>query len=129
MHPLAYDRLKKVLEIEDKNKKLVGPDETCDYYPCQFTGQDCTWCFCPFYPCKDEETGGEFVKTKASGHIWSCSECYWTHNAEVAEALLESFRKYGIENADDIVKRKEELKEIFSGLKAIYPPVRRQRAI
>ena len=117
MHPLAYEHLKKVLE----DKKLVGPDETCDYYPCHFTAQDCTWCFCPFYPCEDEQTGGEWVKKEDGERIWGCSECYWIHNSEVANALLETFKALGIENVDDIGKRREELKEIFSLLKEKYP--------
>jgi len=117
MHPLAYEHLKKVLE----DKKIVGPDETCDYYPCHFTGQDCTWCFCPFYPCEDEQTGGEWVKKKDGGRIWGCSECYWIHNAEVANALLETFKARGIENVDDIEKRRDELKELFLRLKEKYP--------
>lgn len=118
MHPLAYEHLKKVLE----DKKIVGPDETCDYYPCHFTGQDCTWCFCPFYPCEDEQTGGECVIRKDGSRIWDCSECYWIHNAEVANALLERFEALGIDNVDDIEKRRDELKEIFSRLKEKYPP-------
>ncbi len=118
MHPLAYEHLRKVLE----DKKLVGPDETCDYYPCHFTGQDCTWCFCPFYPCEDEQTGGEWVKKEDGSSIWGCSECYWIHNSEVANALLETFKALGIENVDDIEKRREELKELFLRLKEKYPP-------
>ena len=46
MHPLAREHLKKVLS----RKEVVGSDESCEYYPCHFVGQDCTWCFCPFYP-------------------------------------------------------------------------------
>jgi len=118
MHPLAYEHLKKVLE----DKKLVGPDETCDYYPCHFTGQDCTWCFCPFYPCEDEHVGGKWVIRKDGSRIWGCSECYWIHDAEVARELLEKFKALGIENVDDIEKRREELKELFLRLKEKYPP-------
>ena len=118
MHPLAYKHLKKVLE----EKKLVGPDETCEYYPCHFTGQDCTWCFCPFYPCKDERTGGEWVKTKEGGRIWGCSDCFWIHKSEVAKKLLKEFKKFGIDSVEDIEKRKEDLKKTFSVLKEKYPP-------
>ncbi|MEA2075984.1 MAG: cysteine-rich small domain-containing protein [Euryarchaeota archaeon] len=118
MHPLAYDHLKKVLE----DKKLVGADETCDYYPCHFTGQDCTWCFCPFYPCEDEQTGGEWVRKKDGSRIWGCSDCYWIHHSEVAKELLAEFKARGIENVDDIEERREELKEIFLMLKEKYPP-------
>ena len=122
MHPLAYDHLKKVL----KDKKLVGPDETCDYYPCHFTGQDCTWCFCPFYPCEDEQLGGRCLESKAGGHVWGCSRCYWIHDSEVAEELLRQFKLCGIESVDDIEKKKEELKKIFLLLKEKYPPARKK---
>ncbi|RJS74865.1 hypothetical protein CW714_00985 [Methanophagales archaeon] len=118
MHPLAYERLKKVL----KDKKLVGRDETCDYYPCHFRGQDCTWCFCPFYPCEDEQTGGEWVLKKDGGRIWSCSYCFWIHKSEVAKELWRAFRRFGIARVEDIEERKEDLKKIFSLLKAKYPP-------
>jgi len=118
MHPLAYDYLKKVLE----DKKLVGPDESCEYYPCHFPGHDCTWCFCPFYPCEDEETGGEWVERKDGGLIWGCSDCYWIHRVDVAEAIMVEFLACGIESVDDIETRSEEVKKIFFILKEIYPP-------
>ncbi|HID19354.1 MAG TPA: hypothetical protein EYP28_00210 [Methanophagales archaeon] len=118
MHPLAYNHLKKILEA----KNIVGPDETCDYYPCHFAGQDCTWCFCPFYPCEDEQTGGEWVKTKEGGRIWSCSDCFWMHKSEVAKALMEEFKRHEIDSVDDIEKRKNDMNKIFAILKDEYPP-------
>jgi Zn-finger protein len=87
MHPLAYNHLKKILEA----KNIVGPDETCDYYPCHFAGQDCTWCF-------------------------------WVHKPEVAKALMEEFKKHGIDSVDDIEKRKNDMNKIFAILKDEYPP-------
>ncbi len=118
MHPLAYDHLKKVLT----DRKLVGSDNTCDYYPCHFTGQDCTWCFCPFYPCGDVQTGGEWVKVKTGGLIWGCSNCFWIHTPEVAKDLMNEFIKLGICDVEELERRKEELKEIFLILKERYPP-------
>jgi len=118
MHPLAYERLKRVLE----DKKLIGPDETCEYYPCHFHGQDCTWCFCPFYPCEDEQTGGEWVLKKDGGRIWGCSYCFWIHNSEVAKELWRAFKRFGIARVEDIEERKEDLKKMFSLLKEKYPP-------
>ena len=118
MHPLAYEYLKKVLE----EKKLVGPDETCDYYPCHFTGQDCTWCFCPFYPCEDEQVGGRWVEKEDGDRIWGCSRCFWIHRSDVAKALLSEFIRCGIATVDEIEKRSEELKKLFLKLKENYPP-------
>ena len=38
----------------------------CPYYPCHhFEGQDCTYCFCPLYPCEDPELGEWISAAKA----------------------------------------------------------------
>ena len=41
-------------EIE---KGWIGPDRSCEYYPCHYDGMDCTFCYCPFFPCKDPRYG------------------------------------------------------------------------
>ncbi|MHC1630844.1 MAG: cysteine-rich small domain-containing protein [Methanotrichaceae archaeon] len=58
---------------------------SCDKYPCHFSGQDCTFCFCPFYPCLDERTGGRFVDGE-----WCCKDCTIIHQKEVAEMVMEA---------------------------------------
>lgn len=118
MHPLAYDHLKRVL----MDRKVIGPDDTCEYYPCHFMGQDCTWCFCPFYPCEDVQTGGEWVQMKTGGLIWSCSDCFWLHTPEVAAELMTEFQKLGIDGVESLETRKEELNSIFIRLKERYSP-------
>lgn len=118
MHPLAYEHLKKVIEA----KKIVGRDESCEYYPCHVPDHDCTWCFCPFYPCEDEETGGGWVTRKDGSLIWGCSGCDWIHRADVAEAIMVEFITCGIETVEDIERKKEELKKIFLMVKEKYPP-------
>lgn len=61
----------------------------CEYYPCHhFEDQDCTHCFCPLYPCKDEELG-RFVITKRGKRFWSCIDCKLVHRPVVAEYLSE----------------------------------------
>lgn len=118
MHPLAYDHLKKVLA----DKKLTGPDERCDFYPCHFMGQDCTWCFCPFYPCEDLQPGGEWIQMKDGGRIWGCSNCFWVHKPEVADAFMKEFQKRGIDDVEELETRKEDLNAIFSIVKERFPP-------
>lgn len=56
---------------------------SCDRYPCHFSGQDCTFCFCPFYPCGDERTGGRI----ADGE-WSCEDCRLLHDPDVAAMVI-----------------------------------------
>ena len=76
-----------------KNGELSGPLKSCEYYPCHFEGQDCTWCYCPFYPCGDSRTGGKIVLGKFSGRlVWSCEDCYWIHIPDVAKQVLERLK-------------------------------------
>ncbi len=65
----------------------------CEYYPCHFEGQDCTFCFCPFYPCEDKRTGGEFVQRSTGGEVWSCADCRLIHESEVADNVLKALMK------------------------------------
>lgn len=61
----------------------------CRYYPCHFEGQDCTFCYCPFYPCLIPETGG-----KLKGNVWSCMDCVWVHQRENVERIIEVLSIY-----------------------------------
>nr|QNO41215.1 hypothetical protein JNOLDJLP_00040 [Methanosarcinales archaeon ANME-2c ERB4]QNO41619.1 hypothetical protein OAEIHDOC_00040 [Methanosarcinales archaeon ANME-2c ERB4] len=60
----------------------------CEYYPCHFEGQDCTFCFCPFYPCNDTRTGGKYVESSTGRMVWSCVDCTIIHEPEVAQEIL-----------------------------------------
>jgi len=60
----------------------------CEYYPCHFEGQDCTFCFCPFYPCGDVRTGGELIRKSTGGTVWSCAGCNLIHRGDIAEKVL-----------------------------------------
>jgi len=79
--------------IEDvlKGGICVGRRD-CEYYPCHFEGQDCTFCFCPFYPCNDERTGGRYVERSSGGKVWSCVDCTIIHEPDVAEEVLEGLK-------------------------------------
>jgi Zn-finger protein len=118
MHPLAYEHLKKVLDT----KEIVGPNESCEYYPCHYTGQDCTWCFCPFYPCEDEEPGGRWVERQDGSRVWGCSMCFWIHHPGVAAEVMAEFIACGILSVADLEQQPEEVKRIFERIKQRYPP-------
>jgi len=60
----------------------------CEYYPCHFEGQDCTFCFCPFYPCNDVRTGGKYVESSTGKMVWSCIDCTIIHDPDVAQEIL-----------------------------------------
>jgi threonine-phosphate decarboxylase len=65
----------------------------CEYYPCHFEGQDCTFCFCPFYPCEDVRVGGESVKRVTGGTVWSCAKCSIIHRGDIADKALSALMK------------------------------------
>lgn len=74
-----------------------GSNTDCDYYPCHFEGQDCTFCFCPFYPCEDSLTGGSWVESSSGGKVWSCLNCNIVHEEKVVDELLSVFTTDGLD--------------------------------
>ena len=60
--------------------------EGCAYYPCHFPGQRCDYCYCPCYPCADEELG-EWVDSSNGGRIWGCAGCTLLHVPEIADYM------------------------------------------
>ncbi len=83
----AEMKLKKAIEKAGSNEGASR--NTCEYYPCHFPGQDCTFCFCPFYPCEDERTGGKWIDSTTGGKVWSCEDCTIVHRPEVVKEILE----------------------------------------
>lgn len=72
----------------DQPAQATGRDN-CPYYPCHhLPEQDCTHCFCPLYPCKDDELGS-YVRTKKGKRFWSCINCTLVHLPHVAAYLAE----------------------------------------
>ena len=65
----------------------------CEYFPCHFEGQDCTFCFCPFYPCEDTRTGGKLIPKSTGGTVWSCIDCRLIHDEKIAENVLVELMK------------------------------------
>ena len=82
-----------------------GPNEECEYYPCHWQGQYCDFCYCPFYPCGDSSTGGEWIKGKG---VWNCTNCTWLHEKESVECLRPPLENL-IEEVEDLKKNKKSL--------------------
>jgi precorrin-3B C17-methyltransferase len=113
VHPLARKHLGKVL----RGGKLLGIDKDCKYYPCHNGLEDCTFCYCPFYPCCDESTGGKWITETT----WSCKDCNWVHRTEVASKFLEEIGNSGINKPEDIERNWDIIKGIREKVKALYP--------
>ena len=101
IHPLSQDHYEKLLNGEIPH----GPNRECDYYPCHYEGQYCDFCYCPFYPCGDSSTGGEWIKGK---NVWNCKECMWLHEKEAVECLREPLENI-IEEVEDLKAKKKTL--------------------
>ena len=59
----------------------------CPYFPCHFPGQRCDFCYCPFYPCEDEDLG-QWVESSKGGKVWNCARCTLLHEPGIADYLI-----------------------------------------
>ncbi|MDF1534365.1 MAG: threonine-phosphate decarboxylase CobD [Methanosarcinaceae archaeon] len=89
----AEEELKNTLEAVAKG--MHSGRDTCEYYPCHFKDQDCTFCFCPFYACEDGRTGGKWIERSSGGKVWSCVDCHIMHNSEVSQRVLDVLMNKG----------------------------------
>ncbi len=70
-------------------------NKACKFFPCHRGLEDCTFCYCPFYPCLDENLGGYVYSPKRKENIWSCKDCNWIHKRKVTERTFALIRKNG----------------------------------
>ncbi|MGC9517704.1 MAG: precorrin-3B C(17)-methyltransferase [Methanomicrobiales archaeon] len=101
IHPLAVEFYEKFLQGDIIN----GPNRECEYYPCHEHPQNCTFCYCPFYPCGDSSTGGKWIKGK---DVWSCVDCLWIHQDKTVECILPKLKRI-VKEVDDLKNKKKEL--------------------
>lgn len=86
-------REKTLIELFKALNGLYGPTYECKYYPCHFEGQDCSFCYCPFYPCLICDFGE--IKVSSSGnYIWSCKDCNWIHEKKNAELIIQTLSSF-----------------------------------
>ncbi|MBP2172291.1 cysteine-rich small domain-containing protein [Methanococcus voltae] len=110
MIELAKQHLKKVLETS-------GSNTNCEYYPCHYEGQSCLWCYCPFYPCNDEELG-DCITRKDGSKIWSCMKCKWIHKPEIASEVLKQILEVTqMDTIEEAVKKLDEDPSILGNIK------------
>lgn len=78
----------------------IGPNKKCPYHPSHFTGQDCTFCYCPFYPCNDTDLG-EMTRSKHDKAIWNCTYCLFIHRPEVGKFVMSEIKRQNINDPKD----------------------------
>ncbi len=101
IHELSRNHYEKFIKGEIPH----GPNRECEFYPCHWDGQFCDFCYCPFYPCGDSSTGGEWIKGK---NVWNCKECHWPHTEEAVKCLRGPIEEI-IEEVDDLKSKKKTL--------------------
>lgn len=82
-----------LIDLFTAMEALKGPIYECKYYPCHFSEQDCSLCFCIFYPCLLYRLG-EIVLSQAGKAVWSCKNCFWIHKKENVEEIVTYFSAY-----------------------------------
>ena len=85
---------------EELKAGWIGPNQSCDYHPSHFEGQDCTFCYCPFYPCEDTDLG-DFIVGRRGNRIWNCSDCLFIPRTPVVKFVLSEIERLGITEAGD----------------------------
>ena len=100
-HPLAHEFYEKYLAGDG----IKGSNTACEFYPCHSHPQNCTYCYCPFYPCGDPSTGGSWIKEK---QVWSCEGCTWIHQDDTVECIGAKLPKL-LEKVEDLQDNKKEL--------------------
>jgi hypothetical protein len=87
-------REKTLIDLFSAFEGIYGPSFECKYYPCHFAGQDCTLCYCPFYPCLIYDMGGELKVTSDGRFVWSCTNCWVVHEKDFSETVIFSLSRY-----------------------------------
>jgi len=99
---------------EEIERGWIGSDKECPYHPCHFTGQDCTFCYCPFYPCNDEDLGRN-IESRRNKPIWECTYCLFIHRPEVGKFVMSNIKERGITDPKD-----HRIKDIFNEAKSKF---------
>lgn len=68
-------------------------NNACSYFPCHEDLEDCTFCYCPFYPCLDKKLGKSVSSLRFKEEVWSCQDCNWMHQAAVVDEIFSFIRK------------------------------------
>lgn len=77
---------------------IMRLNKSCAYFPCHKGLEDCTFCYCPFYPCENLEFG-RYIFTKDKHKIWSCKNCSWIHKKRVVDNIFNLLKKGGYKPA------------------------------
>ena len=96
---------------EELEQGWIGCNKACEYNPCHFTGQDCTFCFCPFYPCNDTDLGSELIGKRGQ----TLDSLQYLTNLAVNKQS-DSYIKVKLDTEDYRKRRKETLENLAKNI-------------
>lgn len=82
-----------ILDLFGAMNSPAGSVVECPYYPCHFENQDCSLCYCIFYPCFIYKFG-DLVVSSRGNFVWSCKKCTWIHEKENVEEIITYFSSF-----------------------------------
>ncbi|MDO8749060.1 MAG: CbiX/SirB N-terminal domain-containing protein [Candidatus Omnitrophota bacterium] len=74
---------------------LLRVNNACSYFPCHEDLEDCTFCYCPFYPCQEEGLGRYVYSSRLNKKIWSCKDCGWIHQRKTVDRIYRLISEHG----------------------------------
>src|SRR3989338_9112249 len=77
-------------------------NKACSYFPCHEDLEDCTFCYCPFYPCQEEGLGRYVYSSRLKKKVWSCKDCDWIHQRKTVDRIYRLILEHGSELRKDI---------------------------
>ncbi|MCS7118632.1 MAG: cysteine-rich small domain-containing protein [Archaeoglobaceae archaeon] len=84
---------KGLIDLFSAMNSILGSIKECAYYPCHFEGQDCSLCYCIFYPCFIYKFG-DLVISSSGNYTWSCKRCEWIHRKDKVEEIVTYFSSF-----------------------------------
>lgn len=64
----------------------------CKFFPCHKGLEDCTFCYCPFYPCLNYDEGSYIYSAKFKNGVWACHGCNWIHKKRTVDEIFSLIR-------------------------------------
>lgn len=82
---------KPILDLDNWPKKWKKNriNKACSAYPCHENLEDCTFCYCPLYPCYDTSKGTLIIHN----NTWDCTNCTWPHEKERVDKLFQFLKE------------------------------------
>lgn len=93
-------------------------NKACRFFPCHKGLEDCTFCYCPFYPCLNKKRGSYIYSPKLKKDIWSCQNCNWLHREKTVDEIFSIIKASKFIKGQVHPVRKKVQSELSNGVNA-----------